>query len=68
MSNDDVIHRFRLRAFALAKELGNVRAACRQMGIHPSTYYRWAKNVETWGLEALRPSGAPTPEDAEPAP
>src|SRR3989454_11089746 len=25
------------------------------MGIHPSTYYRWTKNVETWGLEALRP-------------
>ncbi len=24
-------------------------------GIHPSTYYRWAKNIETWGLEALRP-------------
>ncbi len=55
MSPDDVIHRFRLRVFALARELGNVRAACRQMGIHPSTYYRWAGNVETWGLEALRP-------------
>ena len=55
MSTDDVIHRFRLRVFALASELGNVRAACRQMGIHPSTYYRWTKNVETWGLEALRP-------------
>jgi transposase InsO family protein len=55
LSTDDVIHRFRLRVFALAKELGNVRAACRQMGIHPSTYYRWARNVETWGLEALRP-------------
>ena len=55
MSPDDVIHRFRLRVFALAGELGNVRAACRHMGIHPSTYYRWANNVETWGLEALRP-------------
>jgi transposase InsO family protein len=55
LSPDDVIHRFRLRVFALANELGNVRAACRQMGIHPSTYYRWARNVEAWGLEALRP-------------
>lgn len=47
MSTDDVIHRFRLRVFALAKELGNVRAACRQMGtIHPRT---------TGGRETSRP-------------
>ena len=39
--NDDVLYRFRLRLFSLAQELGNVRAACRTMGVHPSTYYRW---------------------------
>jgi hypothetical protein len=33
--NDDVIYRFRLRLFGLAEELGNVRAACRTMGLHP---------------------------------
>ena len=55
MTPDDVIHRYRLRLFALADELGNVRAACRQMGIHHSTYYRWRHQVEAWGLEALRP-------------
>ncbi len=55
MTTDDVIHRFRLRLFALATELGNVRAACRQMGVHHSTYYRWARRAEAWGLEALRP-------------
>jgi transposase InsO family protein len=55
LTTDDVIHRFRLRLFALAAELGNVRAACRQMGVHHSTYYRWANRAETWGLEALRP-------------
>ena len=37
--NDDVLYRFRLRLFSLAAELGNVRAACRTMGVHPSTYY-----------------------------
>ena len=37
--NDDVLYRFRLRLFSLAAELGNVRAACRIMGVHPSTYY-----------------------------
>jgi transposase InsO family protein len=55
LTTDDVIHRYRLRLFALAAELGNVRAACRHMGVHPSTYYRWARQVQTFGLEALRP-------------
>ncbi len=39
--NDDVLFGFRLRLFSLASELGNVRAACRLFGVHPSTYYRW---------------------------
>jgi transposase InsO family protein len=55
VSHDDVLHRFRLRLFALARELDNVRAACRQMGVHHSTYYRWRRHVLSWGTEALRP-------------
>ena len=55
MSNDDLIFRFRLRLFSLAGELGNVRAACRTMGVHPSTYYRWRGPVLRSGLEMLRP-------------
>ena len=38
-----------------AEELGNVRAACRIMGIHPSTFYRWKKKVERFGREIRRP-------------
>jgi hypothetical protein len=38
VSSDDVLYRFRLRALALAGELGNVRAACRVLGIHHSTF------------------------------
>jgi transposase InsO family protein len=53
--NDDVLYRFRLRLFSLAEELGNVRAACRLMGVHPSTYYRWRGPVLRSGLEMLRP-------------
>ncbi len=34
---------------------GNVPAACRIMGVHPSTYYRWRKAKERYGLEILRP-------------
>jgi transposase InsO family protein len=53
--NDDVLYRFRLRLFSLAGELGNVREACRTMGVHPSTYYRWRGPVLRSGLEMLRP-------------
>ena len=55
MSPDDALYRFRLRVFALAEELGNVRAACRAMGIHHSTCYRWRRDILRFGLEVLRP-------------
>ena len=49
------MYRQRLRTFALAEELGSVRAACRMIGIHHSTYYRWKNQAERYGLELLRP-------------
>jgi len=52
---DDALYRFRLRVFALAHELGKVRSACRAMGIHPSTYYRWRRQLLAYGPEILRP-------------
>lgn len=55
MGNDDALYRFRLGVFALAEELGNVRAACRIMGIHHSTFYRWKHQLERHGTEILRP-------------
>jgi transposase InsO family protein len=55
VTQDDLLHRFRLRTFAIAAELGNVRAACRAMGIHPSTYYRWKRQLDRHGPEILRP-------------
>jgi hypothetical protein len=53
MSHDDVLFGYRLRLFTLAEEIG-VRPACRQMGVHHSTYYRFKARVDRWGLEALR--------------
>jgi transposase len=53
MSSDDVLFGFRLRLFALAAEIG-VRPACRAMGVHHSTCYRWKRRIDCWGLEALR--------------
>jgi transposase len=55
VTQDDLLYRFRLRVFAIAAGLGNVRAACRAMGIHPSTYYRWKRQLERHGPEILRP-------------
>jgi transposase InsO family protein len=53
VSDDDVLFGYRLRLFTLAAEIG-VRGACRAMGVHHSTYYRWKRQVDRWGLEALR--------------
>ena len=40
MTQDDVLFGYRLQLFALAAERG-VSEACRLMGVHRSTYYRW---------------------------
>ena len=45
MTPDDQLYRFRQRTLALAEEVGSVRAACRMMGIHHSTFYRWRKEA-----------------------
>ena len=55
MTQGDVLYHFRLRTIALAQEIGNVRAACRIMGIHPSTFYRWRGQAERYGNDMLRP-------------
>lgn len=54
MTNDDLLFRHRLQLFARAAQVG-VRQACRELGFHHSTYYRWKPHVEREGLEILRP-------------
>jgi transposase InsO family protein len=54
MTNDDLLFRHRLQLFARAAQVG-VRRACRELGFHHSTYYRWRPRVEAQGLEILRP-------------
>jgi len=54
MTQDDVLFGYRLQLFALAAERG-VSEACRLMGVHRSTYYRWKRQVDRSGLEMLRP-------------
>jgi Helix-turn-helix domain len=64
VTQDDLLYRFRLRTFAIAAELGNVRAACRAMGIHPSTFYRWKHQLDRHGPEVLRPRQRRVPQMA----
>jgi transposase InsO family protein len=54
VTQDDVLFGYRLQLFALAAERG-VAEACRLMGVHRSTYYRWKAQVDRHGLEVLRP-------------
>jgi transposase InsO family protein len=54
VTQDDVLFGYRLQLFRLAEELG-VSAACRLMGVHRSTYYRYKREVQRSGLEMLRP-------------
>ena len=54
MTQDDVLFGYRLQLFRLAGEVG-VAKACRMMGVHRSTYYRWKGQVDRSGLEMLRP-------------
>jgi len=54
VTQDDVLFGYRLQLFALAGERG-VSEACRLMGVHRSSYYRWKREVDRQGLEMLRP-------------
>jgi hypothetical protein len=54
VTHDDVLFGYRLQLFALASERA-VSEACRSMGVHRSTYYRWKGQVGRSGLEMLRP-------------
>lgn len=54
MTQDDALFRFRVRLLSLGQEIG-VRAACRAMGVHHSTYYRWKRQADRFGLDILWP-------------
>jgi cellulose synthase/poly-beta-1,6-N-acetylglucosamine synthase-like glycosyltransferase len=45
----------RRRLLELADELGNVSAACRQMGVKRARYYEWKQLADVHGPEALTP-------------
>src|SRR5204863_4274578 len=54
MSEDDVLFGYRLQLFDYAART-SVSEACRTFGVHRSTFYRWKRMVDRYGLEMLRP-------------
>ena len=68
MTPAEIIYHRRVRLLSLADELGNVSAACRQMGISRTRYYEWRAVVAAYGLEALMPKERRRPQlpDATP--
>jgi transposase InsO family protein len=58
----EIIYHRRVRLLELADELGNVSAACRQMGISRTRYYEWRAVVAQYGLAALMPKDRRVPQ------
>ena len=54
--------RRKTKVLEYAKECGNVSFACRKYGVSRDSYYRWKKQLETEGVEALINS-KPCPEN-----
>ncbi len=55
MTLEDRVQALRLLAFRRAQELGNVSAACRELGISRSLFYRWKGRFERYGADGLHP-------------
>ena len=62
MTHTEIIYRRRLAVLALAKETGNVAAACRTFGISRTRYYEWKNRADRYGLEALMPKERRAPQ------
>lgn len=55
MTLEDKVHASRLLALRRAEQLGNVTAACRELGISRSLFYRWKQRYERYGRDGLHP-------------
>ena len=55
MTLEDKVHGFRLHLFRRAQELGNVSAACEELGVSRSLYYQLRKRFVRYGPDGLHP-------------
>jgi transposase InsO family protein len=62
VTHAEIIYRRRVALLALAKETGNVAAACRSFGVSRTRYYEWKNRAERYGLEALMPKARRIPQ------
>ena len=56
MTLEDKVHSFRLLLFRRAQELGNVSAACRELGVSRSLYYQLRQRFQRYGPDGLHPT------------
>jgi len=55
MTLEDKVHAFRLLLFRRAQELGNVSAACRELGVSRSLHYQLRQRFARYGADGLHP-------------
>ena len=62
MTPDEIIFHRRTRVLAHAIEIGNVAEACRRFGISRTTFYRWRRRADRYGIDALMPKARRRPQ------
>jgi transposase InsO family protein len=55
MTLEDKVHAFRLHALQRADDLRNVSAACKELGISRTVFYRWKRRFKCYGPDSLHP-------------
>jgi len=55
MTLEDKVQSLRLHALQRAQQLGNVSAACRELGISRTVFYRWRSRLASYGVDGLHP-------------
>jgi transposase InsO family protein len=62
VTHTEIIYRRRVALLAMAKETGNVAAACRSFGVSRTRYYEWKNRADRFGLDALMPKERRAPQ------
>ena len=55
MRVDQLIGSHRMRLMAVVEAAPSIRAGCRQVDIHPSTFYDWRNKLIREGIDGLTP-------------
>jgi len=61
MTKDQMIFNHRLSLLSRAKSINNISAACREVGVSRTYYYKWAQRFITYGVQGLYGKPKPKP-------